>query len=387
MQNCRGKENYMAFTLDIPNTEEIQKEVEKVLTPTPKEQEAIKGTAIGNTEAVFQVDLNSLAERKEMVGTIESFGMDTMVQSRKKNELLQVRIGDLSKMGGENGQVVNGLVELQQQMKDLDPSAIDFAKGGVIGKLFNPIRNYFGKFQKADAAIDDIIASLEKGKNILKRDNTTLEIEQAGMRDLTMTLKKNIEMGLQMDESLSAAVERAKAEGMDEDKIKFAEEEVLYPLRQRLMDFQQLLAVNQQGIIAMEILRRNNKELIRAVERAQNVTISALRVAVTVASALYNQKIVLEKVEALNKTTSSMISGTAKMLKEQGVAVHRQSASTNISVEDLKSAFADTFDAFDQISNFKQEALPQMRMVIEELKDLTDVGERRLQQVDKNTEN
>lgn len=376
----------MAFTLDIPNTEEIQKEVEKVLAPTSKEQEVIKGTAIGNAEAVFQVDLNSLAERKEMVGTIENFGMDTMVQSRKKNELLQVRIGDLSKMGGENGQVVNGLVELQQQMKDLDPSAIDFTKSGVIGKLFNPIRNYFGKFQKADAAIDDIIVSLEKGKNILKRDNTTLEIEQAGMRELTLTLNKNIEMGLQMDESLSAAVERAKLEGMDIDKIKFAEEEVLYPLRQRLMDFQQLLAVNQQGIIAMEILRRNNKELIRAVERAQNVTVSALRVAVTVASALYNQKIVLEKVEALNKTTSSMISGTAKMLKDQGVAIHQQSASTNISIEDLKSAFADTFDAFDQISNFKQEALPQMRLVIEELKDLTDVGERRLQQVDKKAE-
>lgn len=372
----------MAFTLDIPNTKEIQEEVKKELVPTKKEQADIKEMAIENANAVFQLDINSLSERKEIVGTIEKFGLDTMVQSRKKNELLQVRIGDLSKLGSENGQVVTDLVKLQQHMKDLDPSAFDFAKDGVIGKIFNPIRNYFGKFQKADAAIDDILKSLEKGKNILKRDNTTLEIEQVSMRELTQTLNKNIEMGIQMDESLTAAIQCAQTDGTDADKIKFAQEEILYPLRQRIMDFQQILAVNQQGIVAMEILIRNNKELIRAVERAQNVTISALRVAVTVASALYNQKIVLEKVEMLNKTTSSMISSTARMLKEQGAAIHQQSASTNISIEDLKSAFVDTFDAFDQISNYKQEALPQMRSVIEELKDLTDVGEKRLQQLE-----
>ena len=49
----------------------------------------------------------------------------------------------------------------------------------------------------------------------------------------------------------------------------------------------------------MEIIRRNNLELIRSVERAKTVTVSALRVAVTVASALYHQKIVLEKVNLL----------------------------------------------------------------------------------------
>ena len=77
-------------------------------------------------------------------------------------------------------------------------------------------------------------------------------------------------------------------------------------------------AVNQQGYLSMEIVRRNNKELIRAVERAQNVTVSALRTAVTVASALYNQKIVLEKVQAVNKTTNDLIKSTSEMLKTQG---------------------------------------------------------------------
>ena len=41
----------------------------------------------------------------------------------------------------------------------------------------------------------------------------------------------------------------------------------------------------------MEVIRKNNYELIRSVNRAQTVTIAALNVAVTVAGALYNQKV------------------------------------------------------------------------------------------------
>lgn len=75
-------------------------------------------------------------------------------------------------------QVAKGLTELNLQLKDLDPSAVDFAKTGFLGKFFNPLRSYFAKYQKADAVISDIIISLDKGKTVLKNDNTTLEFEQ-----------------------------------------------------------------------------------------------------------------------------------------------------------------------------------------------------------------
>ena len=41
-----------------------------------------------------------------------------------------------------------------------------------------------------------------------------------------------------------------------------------------------MVVVNHQGIMAIEVIRRNNKELIRGVERAKNVTISAMKIAV-----------------------------------------------------------------------------------------------------------
>ena len=263
-------------------------------------------------------------------------------------------------------------------MKDRDPSGIDFTQKGVIGKLFNPIKNYFAKFEKADSIIADTVESLGKGKAVLKNDNTTLEIEQLALRDLTKKLAQQIELGMQMDTAITEAIERAKVENVDEERIKFIEEEVLFPLRQKVMDLQQMQAVNMQGIIAMEIVRRNNKELIRAVDRAESVTVSALRIAVTVASALYNQKIVLEKVNAVNEATNKLIGATSKMLKEQGATIQQQAMETNISVDTLRNAFNDTFAALDAVTDYKQKALPQMKVTIEQFRQLADEGEKRI---------
>ncbi len=368
----------MAFSMDLPNVEEVKEEVKEQLVPAEETKQQLEKVADSNTDELFNFDMGSLNDRRAIVSSIETFGSEIVTKSTQKNELLNVRLVDLSKMGGENGEVVNGLSQLQMQMKDLDPSAVDFAKKGPLGKLFNPIRNYFAKFEKADDVIAQTIESLGRGKEVLKRDNTTLEVEQLALRDLTKKLAQQIELGTQMDDAIAAAIEKAKVENVDEERIKFIEEEVLFPLRQRVMDMQQMQTVNMQGIIAMEIVRRNNKELIRAVERAENVTVSALRIAVTVASALYNQKIVLEKVNAVNEATNKLIGATSKMLKEQGATIQQQAMESNISVDTLRAAFADTFEALDSVSEYKAKALPQMKTTIAEFRSLADEGEKRI---------
>ena len=163
------------------------------------------------------------------------------------------------------------------------------------------------------------------------------------------------------------------------------QEEVLYPLRQRIQDFQQLLVVNQQGIVAMEIIRRNNKELIRSVDRARLVTVSALRTAVTVAGALYDQKIVLQKVSALNAETNRMIEATSSMLKEQGTEIHRQAEEANLSPDTLINAFTDALDALEEISTYKQAALPRLKDSIEQFRQIADEGERHIKRLEEGT--
>lgn len=373
----------MSFTMEVVSEEKLKSVIEEQVKPEPEEVTQLRELATSNVSSILELDLDSLEKRKAILQSIDQFGIQSMRSSSEKNSLLQVAVGNLSQTGDEGGQVAKDLTELHIQLKDLDPSVVDFAKSGVLGMFFNPLRRYFAKYQKADTVISGIILSLDKGSTILKNDNTTLELEQHALRELTKKLQKEIQLGMLMDEGIEAQIAAAKARQESEDKIRFITEEVLFPLRQRVMDLQQMLVVNQQGIMAIEVVMRNNKELIRGVDRARNVTVSALKISVTVASALYNQRIVLQKIELLNQTTDSLISGTSKMLKNQGAAIQKQSMEANISVDTLKTAFADVLSAMDSISTYKQEALPKMRQTIQQFRELADTGEVQIQRLEK----
>ena len=373
----------MAFTMEVPDEAAIKSEVIEQIRPVPEEVAQLQAAAESNVAEIMTLDIDEFAKRKDILQSIESFGADSIKRSAAKNSLLQMTVGNLSKDGDEGGLVAKGLLDLQRELKDLDPSLIDFTRTGILGKLYSPIRAYFAKYQKAESAIADIITSLDRGKTTLKNDNTTLYIEKQAMSDLTKKLMKEIQLGTLMDESIEKQIDAAKARNENPETIKFVTEEVLFPLRQRFMDMQQMIVVNQQGVMATEIVIRNNKELMRGVERANNVTINALRISVMVAGALYNQKIVLKKIQMLNDITNDLIRANARMLKGQGVEIQKQSMEANISVETMKAAFADAMEALDSISTYKQEALPKMRDTINQFRELAAKGEEQIQQLEK----
>ena len=373
----------MEFSLAIPNTKELEQEISAEDRIKQEEAAVIRKQAENNANAVINLDFDSLPKKKDMVSSIEKFGLDTMQKSSNKNALLKISVGQLSQQGGEGGEVSKGLVDLNRELKNLDPSAVDFTKKGFLGKAINPVRAYFAKYEKAENVIANIVTSLDNGKKTLTHDNTTLSIEQQSLRELSKKLNLEIEMAMAMDEALSQKLEEAQALNMDPDKIRFIQDEILFPLRQRTMDMQQMVVVNHQGIIAMEVVQRNNKELIRGVDRAKTVTVTALRTAVMVAGALYNQKIVLQKIQMLNETTNNMISATSRMLKEQGTEIHKQSIESNISMDVLKTAFMDVMDALDEISAFKQKALPMMHDSIVAFRELADQGEKAIQKIER----
>jgi uncharacterized protein YaaN involved in tellurite resistance len=100
-----------------------------------------------------------------------------------------------------------------------------------------------------------------------------------------------------------------------------------------------------------------------------------------VASALYDQKIVLKKIELLNETTSTIISSTSRMLKEQGAAIQKQATESTISPEILKQSFNDAIAALEDISVFKQQALPKMQQTIEQFREMVEVGEKEIERL------
>ena len=143
--------------------------------------------------------------------------------------------------------------------------------------------------------------------------------------------------------------------------------DLLFPVRQKRTDLLTQLAVSVQGYLALDLIKRNNVELVKGVDRATTTTVSALRTAVIVAQALANQKLVLDQITALNETTGSLIESTSEMLKEQTGQVSQQAYEATVGIDKLEKAFANVYATMDEIDEFKIRSLDTMSRTISAL--------------------
>ena len=329
--------------------------------------------------------LSASGKARETSGIVGQLGYSLQAEALRQSEMLKVPLQRLGKEG-EGGAVAKSLTDLKIQVEALDPGKLNLAAGWfsrIVGKLpgvGTPLKRYFTQFESAQSVIASILKTLESGKGQLQRDNITLVEDQKRMRALTSQLEAAVQFGQLLDEKLQYALEREITP--ESETARFVGEELLFPLRQRILDLQQQLAVNQQGILATELIIRNNAELVRGVDRSLSVTVTALHVGVTVALALENQRIVLDHVEAIGKTTSDLIAGTSRRLKTQGVAIQQRAASSTLQIDSLRSAFADLRTALDDVSAFRQKALPAMTQQIQALDELSTQARVTLNRMD-----
>ena len=369
------------FSLALPSVEEQKAEIVAATAVEDKRQEQLVNVADTQVQQIMDIDFNNLAEKNEVIKTIDGFGGDAIASSNRKNDFLSKRIMTFKGNSDETSVVARNLTDLSVQMKNLDPTGINFSEG-FKSKILNPVRKYFAKYEKADTVIEGIIDTINNGKRQLENDNKTLMIEQQALETETEKLNEYIAMGNELDVALSAAIENAKSQGVDEKKISFLETEVLFPLRQKVMDMGTLVVVNYQGIGAIDIIRKNNKELIRGVDRACQVSVSALRIGVMCAQALYNQKIVLSAINTLNEATGNIIEANAQMLGKQSNEIQELSANPMIAVEKLQSAFNTVFDVMDTCEQYKQNALPQMAETVRVFAEIGAEGAERIKRID-----
>ncbi len=362
--------------LSLSKAEEVQLQ--------PGEDPELDQKAEETVEALINFDFSDEAAKSSSKTSIEQMGVQLQKQATKQSEMLKQPVSKLAERGDDGGEVAVALIDLKMQVESLDPARFDFDAGwfsrllGYIPGFGSPMKRYFSKYESAQTVIDAIMKSLELGQEQLKRDNVTLVEDQKRMRELTHKLEKAIKLAQAIDGKIQYRLDREIS--ANDPKHRFVQDELLFPLRQRIIDLQQQLAVNQQGVLATEIVIRNNKELIRGVDRAMSVTLNALQVAVTVALALENQKVVLDKVTALSQTTSGLIANTAERLKTQGAEIHKQASTSHLDMELLRQAFTDINAAIDDISEFRAKALPQMAKTIVEMNELTTEAEKKIEE-------
>lgn len=290
--------------------------------------------------------------------------------SETSNRMLQRPVGEGDK-GSPQARVGKSLTDLRVTVTDLDPNRADLTGVKRILKWLpggRKIENYFAKYQSAEEHLNSIIRSLASGQDELRKDNAAIDVERAEMWEGLQRLAEYNALATALDEAIVAEIEKRRDSG-DVENARAIESDALFAVRQRHQDIMTQMAVATQGYLALDVVRKNNLELIKGVDRAQTTTISALRTAIIASQALSQQKLVLKQIEALNSTTSNMIEQTSITLREQGAAINQQAASATVEVEKLQNAFANVFQTMDAIDSFRTDANESMAKATQALQE------------------
>jgi uncharacterized protein YaaN involved in tellurite resistance len=288
--------------------------------------------------------------------------------------------------GDAQTRVANTLVDLRATITDLDPNRADLHGAKKLLKFMpggDKINNYFAKYESAQSQLNAIIKALDSGQNELRKDNASIETEKTNMWTTMGKLSEYNALAAALDTAVAEQVAALEAAGRTED-ANTLKSDALFPIRQRQQDFMTQMTVAVQGYLALDLIRRNNIELIKGVDRAQTTTIAALRTAVIVSQALSRQKLVLDQITALNTVTGNLIESTSNQLKIQGAAINQQAAASTIDVDKLQAAFQNVFDTMDAVDTFRAQATDSMAQTVTALQGQLDRAQPYLERTRRN---
>jgi uncharacterized protein YaaN involved in tellurite resistance len=361
------------ITLDAPITLEapgpvpiVTAEKASGLVPLQPEQVTqLDAKAIAFVDELAALDANS-PEFGKKVDQLTTMGRKEIADAAgQSNRFLDRPVRAMDQDTG----VGADLAQLRRTIEDLDP--------GKKGDLFTPkklfgiipygskMRDYFDGYKSSQTHIASILTNLGSGKDELLKDNAAIDVERQNLWAAMGRLEQMIHVAKALDAKLEDKANTVEIS--DPAKAKAIRESALFYIRQRTQDLLTQMAVTVQGYLALDLVKKNNVELIKGVDRASTTTVSALRTAVTVAQALVGQKLVLEQITALNTTTANIIDSTGEMLKNQTAQIHEQAASSTIPMETLQRAFQNIYLTMDAVDTFKAKALVSMKTTVDTL--------------------
>tara|TARA_R100001530_G_scaffold55630_1_gene40794 strand:- start:42 stop:1256 length:1215 start_codon:yes stop_codon:yes gene_type:complete len=358
-----------AFDLTPPDpVPEVKPEKAAGLVPVSEEVKSKLQTKVDGFVADLIAEDTNSPEFGKKVDQLTNMGRkEIMAAAGMSNRFLDRPVRAMDKDEG----VGANLAELRRVVEDLDPGKRGKLSGprkilGII-PFGNKLTNYFRSYQSAQTHIQSILNNLASGKDELIMDNAAIDVE----RQKLWEAMGNLEQMIHISNSLDAKLEEKAAEldATDPAKAKAVRETALFYVRQRTQDLLTQMAVSVQGYLALDLVKKNNVELVKGVDRASTTTVGALRTAVTVAEAMTNQRLVLGQITALNETTAGIIDSTSTLLRDQTGKIHEQAAASTIPLETLQRAFQNIYDTMDEVDSFKLRALDSMKQTVTLLTD------------------
>ena len=143
-------------------------------------------------------------------------------------------------------------------------------------------------------------------------------------------------------------------------RAKALEQEVLFYARQNLQDMQTQMAVNVNGYLSLDVLKKTSREMVNGCNRVATTGMSALAIAQTVARATGNQIQVMEMLTGVSNTIGDLVTETSRQLGQHVDKTAEFASNPLIGVQKIQEMFDNTFKAMDAMDNFRSKAIDTM---------------------------
>ena len=222
----------------------------------------------------------------------------------------------------------------------------------------NKLQAYFRKFESAGSQIQSIMAQIYAARDDMQRDAAEIEQTKSKLWDAMQKLKGAIYFAEQLDSQIASRVDALKAS--DPMRAKALEQEVLFYARQNLQDMQTQMAVNVNGYLSLDVLKKTSREMVNGCNRVATTGMSALAIAQTVARATGNQIQVMEMLTGVSNTIGDLVTETSRQLGQHVDKTAEFASNPLIGVQKIQEMFDNTFKAMDAMDNFRSKAIDTM---------------------------
>jgi len=276
--------------------------------------------------------------------------------------LLQGRLLEKNFVSAKETPAFQAISELRGELDKLNP--------GNQGNLLEPkrllglipwgnkLQSYFRRYQTAATQIKVIMGQLYAARDEVQKDLVALESQRGRIWDGMQKMAEAIRFAEMLDTRLAQQVEGLRA--TDPLRAKALEQEVQFYARQNLQDMLTQQAVNINGYLALDVIKKTGRELMNGCTRVATTGMSALAVAQTVARATGNQVEVMDMLQGVSGTIGRLIQQTGEQLNAHVSETTRFAENPLLGIEEIKQMFAQTYQAMDAIDDFRSQAITVM---------------------------
>jgi uncharacterized protein YaaN involved in tellurite resistance len=221
------------------------------------------------------------------------------------------------------------------------------------------IADYFASYSSAETEIEAVLAALVHGRDRLIQDNIAIDADRAAGWPLLLALAEAVQLCAALDTRFDKLA--SQLDSRDPPRARRLREGPLFQARQRHQDLLTQMAVSMQGYQLLVLIRSNNGELIKGIDRASATTVTALRTAMVAAQTLAGQRLLLERIAGVTNAASTALGAAAAPIADGNARIALDSAEASAQVAALHRAFAEVQTVVDSLDMEQRSGLRTRR--------------------------